>query len=154
MTGKTIAISQFDGTVKLMKIELSTGVREIVPAKQIDEEKVTFGLFEIEESNHRSESVALIATPDGPLLVFNDTLYHPNAEDTKVDIADDGEFSHFRILHQGEPIFGMFYKEKSGLGLHPYNRSREDIDFYFWLKNKINEPKFYKAYTRDIVFLD
>jgi hypothetical protein len=154
MTGNTIAISQFDGTVKLMKIELSTGAREIVPAKDIGEEKITFGMFEVEESNHRSESIALVATPQGPLLIFNDTLYRPNAAQTKVDIADDKEISHFRILHQGTPIFGLFYKEKFGIGLHPYNRDREDIDFYFWLKNKINEPKFYKAYTREIVFLD
>lgn len=154
MTGKSIAISQFDGTIKLMKIVLSTGERKIVPAKEIEEEKVTFGLFEVEENQYHTESIALVATPDGPLLIFNDTLYHPNASETKVDIADDGEFSHFRILHKGSPIFGMFYKEKFGLGLHPYNRNREDIDFYFWLKNKINEPKFYNAYTREIVFVD
>lgn len=153
MTGKTIAISQFDGTVKLMKIELSTGKREIVAAKEIDEDKIAFGLFEVEESNNLAESIALVATPDGPLLIFNDTLYRPGVE-TTVDVVDQGDFSHFRILHDGKPVFGMFYKEKFGIGLHPYNRNREDIDFYFWLKNKINEPKFYQTYTREITFLD
>jgi hypothetical protein len=154
MTGKTIAISQFDGSVKLMKIDLSTGERKIVPAHEVNEDKVTFGLFEAEADDKLAESIALVGTPDGPLLVFNDTLYHPSAEETTVDIVDQEDYSHFRILHDGEPIFGMFYKPKFGIGLHPYNRNREDIDFYFWLKDKINSPRFYETYTRQITFLD
>ncbi|KRB86955.1 hypothetical protein ASE26_29470 [Duganella sp. Root198D2] len=63
-------------------------------------------------------------------------MYRPNAEETKVEITDLGEFSHFRILHRGTPIFTMTYKEKFGIGLHPYAQGREDIDFYFWLKSR------------------
>ncbi|WP_426340338.1 hypothetical protein ACN9MZ_00125 [Pseudoduganella sp. S-14] len=153
MTGKTIAVAQFDGTVTLMKIDLATGAREFVPASEVDEEKVTFGLYEIEESSHHAESIVLLATPDGPLLILNDTLYHPDADETKVEIADQETVSHFRVLHRGIPVFELAYEQKSAIGLHPYARHREDVDFYFWLKGKVNEPDFYRAYTREIVFV-
>lgn len=80
MTGRTIATGQFDGSVNLMKIDLTTGAREIVPMGETGEEKVAFALFEDEEGIHHSESIALVATPDGPLLIFNGTLYRPNAK--------------------------------------------------------------------------
>lgn len=137
-----------------MKIDLSTLAREIVPAQEMGEEKIAFGMFETEESNDPTAFLALLATPDGPLLILNDTLYRPNAKETTVEIANQGEFSHFRILHQGTPIFTMTYREKFGIGLHPFVQGREDIDFYLWLKNKINEPNLYRAYTRKIVFMD
>ena len=153
MTGKTIAVTQFDGTVTLMKIDLATGAREFVPSTEVDEEKVAFGLYEIEESGHHAESIALLATPDGPVLIFNDTLYHPDADETKVEIADQEAVSHFRVLHRGTPVFELAYEQKSATGLHPYARHREDVDFYFWLKSKVNDPDFYRVYTREIVFV-
>lgn len=154
MTNKTIALHQYDGSVELMKIDLSTGASEIGPSKESSEEKIAFGMFELEEGNQPPQALALLATPDGPLLIFNGTMYRPNACETRAEITEQGEFSHFRILHLGAPVFELSYKEKFGVGLHPFAQDREDIDFYFWLKNKINEPKFYQAYTREIVFME
>ncbi|KRB86956.1 hypothetical protein [Duganella sp. Root198D2] len=66
MTSKTIALRQFDGTANLMKINLSPLAHEIVPAQETGEEKIAFAMFETEASNHLPESLAMLATPEGP----------------------------------------------------------------------------------------
>lgn len=152
--GKFIAIRQFDGCTKLLKVDLSTGEYEIVLADEIDKEKITFGLFEIEEGKHSAEFVALVATPGGPLLISTGILYRPLIAKTQAVIVDDDRRSRFRILHEGSPIIELSYEEKWGIGLHPYASSRDDIDFYFWLAGHIDKPEFYRAYTREIVYLD
>lgn len=154
MPSKFIAISQFDGTANLLKMDLAAGVGEIIPVNAVAEEDVSFGLFEAEQNRPELDYLALLATPDGPLLVFKDGQYYPDCEQTRIEITGDGKHSHIRILHDGDVVFGMFYEDKFGIGLHPYNRTREDIDFYYWLGKKINDPKFYATYTKDIAFID
>ena len=150
MQNKFIAINQFDGTVKLLKIELSTGNRHVIPAEGVDKTSIAFGLFEMESE---SETVALLATPGGPLLFLKDLQYRPEIGKTKIEVTDDGGFSHFQVFHDGGIVFSLFYKEKFGIGLHPYNNNREDIDFYYWLEKNHNDPKFYKVYTKEIHYL-
>lgn len=154
MPSKFIAVSQFDGTVNLLKMDLSSGTREIIPADAVAEDDVSFGLFEIEKNAPEPDYLALLATPDGPLLVFKDGQYYPDLEQTRIEITGDGQYSHIRIFDDGDIVFGMFYEDKFGIGLHPYNRTREDIDFYYWLSKKINDPKFYTTYTKDIAYID
>jgi hypothetical protein len=149
-----VVLRQFDGDVKLLKIELSSGIRELVNIDEVARNKITFGTFESERNSPILESVALIATPEGPLLYLNDLKYVPEINRTKVEVEDDGKISSFRILHEDKFIFGLFFEEKFGIGLHPYNNAREDIDFYFWLSKNIDDPGFYKAYTRDIKYMD
>ena len=152
--GKFIAIRQFDGCTKLLKVDLSTGGYEIVLADDVDKEKITFGLFEIEEGNHSPEFVALVATPDGPLLISTGILYRPLIAKTQAAIVDQDRRSQFRLLHEGTPVIDLSYDEKWGIGLHPYANSRNDIDFYFWLAGHIDKPNFHQAYTREIIYLD
>jgi hypothetical protein len=153
MENTTIAISQFDGSVKLLRVCLATGERDLIPANEIHEDEIAFGLFDFEKSETGLDSVALVATPEGPLFFLKNMQYRPALNKTKIKIDSDGNYFHFQILHEENHIFGLFYKEKSGIGLHPYNRSREDIDFYYWLCKKINMPQFYQTYTRDIKYL-
>lgn len=153
MQSKPIAVSQFDGTVNLLKLNLISGEREIIAADTVNEDHVSFGLFELESEQPKLEYLALLATPDGPLLVFDDDVYYPEPGKTTIDITDDGNHSHFKLMDDGELVFGLFYESKFGIGLHPYNRTREDIDFYYWLSKKISDPKFYTTYTKDIEYL-
>lgn len=152
MQGESVLLSQFDGEVKYLKIKLSTGDAQIIPASEIDKDKVTFGMFECEESASGLNCVALLATPQGPLMLLNDTRLYPDADKTKIKIKDDEDLSHFLVLHEGEQIFGLFYEKKFGIGLHPYNNTREDIDFYYWLSKNIGNPKLYKIYTKETKF--
>jgi len=152
--GNLIAIRQFDGCTKLLKVDLSTGRHEIVLPDEVDKEKITFGLFEIEEGNHSPEFVALVATPDGPLLISTGLLYRPLIAKTQAVIVDQDRRSQFRLLHEGTPVIDFSYDEKWGIGLHPFANSRNDIDFYFWLAGHIDKPNFYQAYTREIIYLD
>ena len=149
-----VAVSQFDGSAKLLTVDLSSGKHMIVPAEKISGNKITFGQFEFEESTHSPAFIALIATPDGPLLISEGVMYQPAIARTMALIVDEGGCSRFRVLHDGTPILEMSYAEKWGVGLHPYVINREDIDFYFWLKCRFDKPDFYQAYTREIVLLD
>jgi len=88
------------------------------------------------------------------LLYLDDLRYVPKIHRTKIEIKDDESISSFRILHDAQLIFELFFKAKCGIGLHPYNNTREDIDFYFWLGKNINDPEFYKAYTKGIKYMD
>ena len=154
MKGQSIAISQFDGAVKLLKIDMVTGNRKVISVNELSENQLCFGMFESEKVGSNLESVALVASPEGPLLLLNDFQYRPQIDKTRITVRDDGEFSHFRVLHEGECIFGLFYREKFGVGLHPYNNSREDVDLYYWLSKNINNPKLYEIYTKDIKYVD
>jgi hypothetical protein len=154
MQGKFVAVHQFDGSVKLLKIDLGTGERQVVPHEAVDEKNVTFGMFEVEKVEPELETVALLATPEGPLLVLKDLQFRPDIQKTRIEIKDDGQFSHFLVLDNGEPVFGLFYEPKFGIGLHPYLHERQDFDFYYWLSKNINNPKLYQSYTREIKFLD
>ncbi|WP_374584547.1 hypothetical protein [Pseudoduganella sp.] len=147
MAGKTIALAQFDGTAQLLEIQFATGERQLVAAQQVAPEKIAFGLYD-------TETVALVATPGGPLLVLDQAFYRPAIGATVAELLDEGDSSRFRLLHAGKLVFELVYEAKFGTGLHPYNRSREDIDFYFWLKGKVTDPAFYQAYTREIICLE
>ena len=154
MENKSVVINQFDGTTKLLRVDIKTGRREIVSADKFANDKFSFGLFEVEREGENIESVALLATPDGPLLFLNEMQYRPEINKTKIKLRDDGKFSNFRILHEENFIFGLFYEQKFGIGLHPYNNNREDIDFYYWLSKNINNPKFYEIYTKEMQFIN
>jgi len=149
-----IAVRQFDGSAKLLKVDLSSGAYELLSSEGVGEEEITFGLFEIEENNLSPKFIAVIATPEGPKLISDGMLYRPDIASTTAVIIDDSTKSIFRILHEGSPIFEMPYSEKWGIGLHPFARNREDVDLYFWLKGHIDSPDFYLAYTREIVYLE
>ena len=70
-----------------------------------------------------------------------------------VEVSDDGNYSSFKISHENQHVFECFYETKFGIGLHPYNNQREDIDFYFWLSKNINNPKLYEAYTKELKYI-
>lgn len=154
MQNKLVAISQFDGNVKLLQIDLTTGERWIVPYDKVGEQDITFGMFEVEKLEPEPESVALLATPDGPLLILKDLQFRPDVQSTTIEVKDEAEFGHFRVLDHDKLVFGLFYERKFGVGLHPYLNAREDFDFYYWLSKHINDPKLYQAYTREIKYVD
>ncbi len=137
-----IALSQFDGTQQL-KIDLSTGDRQIIPVAATGDN--AFGMFDAEDGQ---QLLALLATQDGPLLIFQDAQHRPQLGKTSIAIIDEGDSSHCRILHDGALVMELAYQRKHGIGLHPYNRSREDIDFYYWLSKNIGNPALYATYTR------
>lgn len=144
-----VVISQFDGDVNFLRLNLSEGSAEVVSSDKIGKDNVSFGMFEFERGESRNDYVALIATPEGPLMFLNGLRYSPHIDQTDVKISDDGEFSHFLVLHDQAPIFGLFYKKKFGIGLHPYLHSREDFDFYYWLSKNIKNPKLYESYKKE-----
>lgn len=150
MENRFVAVRQFDGTVELLKINFATGEREIIPFNDIEKNKIAFGFFEIEKDKSELHTAALIATPEGPLFFLKDLKYFPKMGKTKIKINPNGDFFHFQIFHDGQHVFGMFYEEKFGIGLHPFINSREDCDFYYWLSTIIDNPEFYQKYTRDI----
>lgn len=154
VAGKCIAIRQFDGATELLKVDLSTGGYGIVSAQEIGKEKIAFGLFEREDGSRSPVFLALVATPDGPLLISNGIRYQPLIGKTQAVIVDHDGGSQFRLLHEGSPVLEIAYQEKWGIGLHPYANNREDIDFYFWLAGQIDQPKLYQAYTRETTYLD
>ncbi|QBP77553.1 hypothetical protein E2K99_22300 [Herbaspirillum huttiense] len=154
MNRKTIVLTQFDATVQLLQVDLLTLERKLIPAAKIDSSKICFGFFEIESESPTLNTVALFATPEGPVMLLNDRLYPLSLGKTKIKISDEGKHTHFRVFHENQHIFGMFMEPKFGIGLHPYSNEREDIDFYYWLSTKVGNPDFYSTYTREIVYCD
>lgn len=154
MKEKFIAVYRYNNSVEVLKICLATGNFEIIAADGVDKSKVAVGFFEIEKNQSEQDCVALIATPDGPLLIMNSTQYVPKIVETKIEVIDGEKFSHLLISDDGKNIFGLFYEEKAGVGSHPYNESREDVDFYYWLSKNIGNPKLYQHYKKDYVYLD
>lgn len=154
MQGDSVLLSQFDGQVEFLKIKFSTGDAQIISASEIDKDKVSFGMFEYEENASGLNCVALLATPQGPLMFLNHMRLYPKADKTTVEIKDDENLSHILVLHETRPIFGLFYESKFGIGLHPYNSARRDIDFYYWLSENIGDPKMYEIYSKEIKFVD
>ncbi|QYF94619.1 hypothetical protein KY495_05310 [Massilia sp. PAMC28688] len=128
MQNQIVALRQFDGTVKLLKLNLATGEREINPAEDVEKGRIARGIYEAEGEGAELETVAMVATPGGPLLMLQDQPYHPSVENTKIVVQDDGQLCHFMVFDQDEPIFCLFYEPKFGIGLHPYVNEREDID--------------------------
>lgn len=153
MQNKFAVINQFDNDVNLLKLNLLTGDAQLISTNKIDEDQISFGMFEIENHELHIDIVALLATPDGPLLFLNGSQYRPEIGKTKISVKDDENLSHLLISHEGHPIFGIFYEKKFGIGLHPYHKNREDIDFYYWLSRKISDPKLYAVYTKDIIYI-
>jgi hypothetical protein len=153
MKNKFLVISHFDSAVNLLKLNLSTGRGQLISTDKVDKDQISFGMFEIENHEPHVDLVALLATPDGPLLFLNGNQYRPEIGKTKIGIKDDENLSHFVISHEGLAIFRIFYEKKFGAGLHPYNINREDFDFYYWLYKKISAPELYAVYTRDIMYI-
>lgn len=153
MENKFSIISQFDGEVNLLKLNLHMGSGQLISTDKVDEDQISFGMFEIENHETHVDLVALLGTPDGPLLFLNGNQYRPEIGKTTISIKDDENLSRFVISHEGLPIFRMFYEKKFGTALHPYNINREDFDFYYWLYKKILEPELYAVYTRDIRYI-
>lgn len=139
----SVALSQFDGTRQLLEIDLASGARQLIDADA--DSDTAFGLFDAESGQH---FLALVATPRGPLLMFKDAQYFPQLGKTSIVITDGLAYSHCRILHDGALVVELAYQRKHGIGLHPYNRTREDIDFYYWLSKNIGNPALYATYTR------
>lgn len=154
MQNQIVALRQFDGTVKLLKINLATGERGIIPAEGVEKSRIARGMYEAEGEGAELETVAMVATPEGPLLMLQDQPYRPSVADTKIVVQDDAQLCHFMVFDQGEPIFGLFYEPKFGIGLHPYVNAREDIDFYYWLSKNINDPKLHQTYMQPTAFLE
>lgn len=154
MKEKFAAVYRYNNSVEVLKVSLATGNFEIIAADGVDKSKVSVGFFEIEKNQSGQDCVALIATPDGPLLIMNSTQYVPKIDETKIKVIDGEKFSHLLISDDGKNIFGLFYEEKAGVGSHPYNESREDVDFYYWLSKNIGNPKLYQHYKKDYVYLD
>jgi len=153
MQKKIAVISRFDNDTSLLKLDLSTGAGQLISADDINEDQISFGMFEIEKRQPHSDIVALVATATGPLLFLNEMQYALAMGKTKISIKDDEIFSHFSISHDGRPVFGLFYEKKFGIGLHPYNKSREDIDFYYWLYKNIMNPNLYTIYTKEVKYV-
>lgn len=151
MQNKIVAVNQFDGTVMLLKIDLGSGDREIVSVDAVAQDKVAFGMFELEEGTSDLQTVALIATPDGPLLLLNERQLYPDVASTSIVVKDEGQNSQLLVFNDGELVFELFYQPKFGIGLHPYLHEREDYDFYFWLSKNMNDPGLYRSYTQEIV---
>ena len=77
MEQKLVAISRFDGSVSLLKIDLLIGTKEIIPIHNVELDKISFGFYEQEKGAPPSDSIALLATPEGPLLFLDDLEYRP-----------------------------------------------------------------------------
>jgi hypothetical protein len=58
-------MEQFDGTLKRMQINLTTGERQINRSSNINK-NIRFGFFEIEQIAHVLETLALLATSMAP----------------------------------------------------------------------------------------
>lgn len=149
----SVAISQFDGTGKVLKLEVATGRGEIVGSGEIPEEEISFGLFDTYGNNEVEDFTSLLATPEGPIIFFKNFQYRPEFGKTNICLRDGGGISHFLLLHEGIPIFRLFYKSKFGVGLHPYNKERNDIDFYCWLGMKVGDSNFYETYSKNLIFI-
>lgn len=154
MNKKSIVLAQFDAPVHLLRVDLLSLERQLISAATVDEQKISFGFFEVEREAPQLDTIALFATPDGPVLLLNDLLYPPVLGKTKIKLIDEDEQSHFRILHDNQHVFGMFVSSKFGIGLHPYNNEREDIDFYYWLSTQVQNPDFYSTYTREMTYFE
>lgn len=154
MQNQIVALQQFDGTVKLLKLNLATGAREIIPAEGVEKGRIARGMYEDEGEGAELETVAMVATPEGPLLMLQHQPYRPSVEDTKIVVQDDVQLCHFIVFDQDQPIFRLSYEPKSGIGLHPYVNEREDIDFYYWLSKNINDPKLHQTYMQPTTFFE
>lgn len=153
MARKMVAVGQFGGDVELLKIDVTTGEGYMVPISEVNKDKICFGMYESEKNEQRPEFVALLATPEGPLLFLKGLQYRPEIGKTQISVKDDGNYTHFQVLHDNQPIFGLFYERKFGIGLHPYSHGREDIDFYYWLSKRIGDPNLYRVYSKEVVYL-
>ncbi len=154
MENHIVALGQFDGTVKLLRLNLANGERAIISSDGVESSKIARGMYDAEGEGAEMETVAMVATPEGPLLMLQDRPYRPSVDDTKIVVQDDGQLCHFTVFDQDEPIFGLFYEPKFGIGLHPYANEREDIDFYYWLSKNINDPHLHQVYTQPITFFE
>lgn len=154
MRAESVLVSQFNGDVKLLKINLSTLDAKIIPVDDINRDKVSFGMFEYQEGALGIEYVALLATPQGPLMFLNQLQFYPEIDKTRIKVEDSEQFSKFLLLQEYTPIFSFFYEKKFGIGLHPYSLTRDDIDFYYWLSRNIGNPKLYKTYTKGMKLYD
>lgn len=154
MKEKFAAVYRYNNPVEVLKINLATSNFEIIAADGVDKSTVAVGFFEIEKNQDGQDLVAITAAPDGPLLIVNSIQYAPKIGQTKIEITDDEKYSHALISDEAKNIFGLFYEVKAGVGSHPYNESREDVDFYFWLSKNIGNPKFYEYYKKNYIYLD
>ena len=50
-------------------------------------------------------------------------------------------------------MYSMTYILAYASGAHPYDRMREDVDFFYWLSVRINRPQLYTLYTKPIIYL-
>ena len=84
------AIGLYDSAVGLLKINMTTDVGELVPSQDVNNSNIAFGTAEIERNGN---FVALLATPEGPLLCFKGFQYRPELDKTAFDLKDEKEQS-------------------------------------------------------------
>jgi len=148
---KFIFLNRYNNSRDILKISLETSGSKIVSANEVDNKKISTGFFEAEKRNDGIDIIALVATSAGPLLIFNSLQYFFELGRTKIDVGGSEKLSHFIVSHDSELIFELLYEEKVGVGSHPYNQGREDVDFYYWLSKNAGNPKLYDGYSKKMV---
>jgi hypothetical protein len=153
MKKEFIFLKNYNNSVDALKFFLGTNDSVIVPASEVESAKFSTGFFEIEKRGGVTDITALVATPEGPLLILNAIQHFPKLGKTKIEVRDDEKSHHFLVFDDEKFLFGIFYEEKAGVGSNPYDENREDVDFYYWLSKNMENPKLYDFYRRNWVCL-
>lgn len=95
----------------------------IVSAEGVQKNRIAEGFFESEGREKITSITALMAKPNGPLLILNFARYYPKLEKTKIEVDDCGKLSQFLVFDGGEILFQLFYEEKVGIGSNPYDQN-------------------------------
>jgi hypothetical protein len=142
-------LRRYSNSVDLLQISTNANDMKIVSAEGVEKNRIAEGFFESEGREKITSITALMATPNGPLLILNFARYYPKLEKTKIEVDDCGKLSQFLVFDGGEILFQLFYEEKVGIGSNPYDQNRDDVDFYCWLSKNAKNPKFYDYYCKE-----
>jgi hypothetical protein len=97
----------------------------------------------------------VFASPRGP-IVFVDaqqitaSFGHTSAA---IEPASAPPMQQFTLIHdhplEAKVTLTLPYRERSGLGVNPYDTEREDVDLFALLVSGLNREQFFRGYTKD-----
>lgn len=146
---KTIfLLESYDKYESILRYDASSGEHQLITRKEAAASALqeNVGAF-VEEAGH---VLGIYASPQGPVL-FHDSdrvLFNASTIQVKVDLDASTNINRYSVTENGKFIFGTYYKDRSGIGVNPYDQEPEDVDLFQMITTLLRKPP-YSNYIRE-----
>jgi hypothetical protein len=148
-----IYLRSYDRFDEFLRYELPRGSFVIITRNDFEALAVPAGFGAFTREGNRVAGV--FASPRGPVVFVDSQQVNASFGHTSAAIvpASAPSMQQFTLIHdhplEANVTLTLTYRERSGLGVNPYDTEREDVDLFALLVSGLNRDQFFRAYTKD-----